>query len=1024
MKPSPVSKPALLLLAVSAFPAAAVPLPADHAERMTKGLAMFKEVSVLLNDHCVKCHGGEKTKGDFDLATREGLLVGGAEGPAVVLFNSKESPMMHMIRHEVEPAMPDKKPKLPEDVISKIAAWIDHGAPYEAPLVAGKAPPRDKSKVTDDDRKWWSFLPLNPPAVPAGAAHPVDAFLKAKAASKNLDLNPAADPLTLVRRAHLITTGLPPSPEEVDAFLKDCAADMTGALGRLTERLLASPHFGERWARHWLDNARFAESSGFEHDYDRPHAWHYRDFVIRALNSDMPWDQFVNWQIAGDEFAPDNAEAMMATGFLGAGVFPTQITANEVERVRYDALDDMLATTGSAMLGLSIGCARCHDHKFDPIPANDYYRLLSTFTTTVRSNVELETNPERNAEQKAKHKAEQDRLTAELAAYEKTALRPQFDDWISSGSADISGTAWQLLKGTLTSSGGATFRELPDGSYLAEGANAASDTYTFTASNIDWLGALKIEALADPSMKHNGPGRAANGNFALSRITVTAGPPGSDRAQPLSLKPGEFTHQQNAGSLSVAASLDTDAKSGWAVDGQIGKDHTAVFVNTGTPVQWGRVEMKVKLEFDVNTSHNIGRIRFSLAGKDVPPLSATAIPPDIQNLAPKLKNPASLSAAERETLWKWWRARQAGVIQREKDIASHAAKAPKATEPVMICAEGHTPIVMHSQGAPFFNETHILKRGDTNQKAGVATQSYLQVLMRGADESRWAWAPPAGSKSSGRRRSLAHWMTDVEHGAGALLARVAVNRIWQQHFGRGIVSTPNDFGRTGTLPSHPELLEWLAAEFIRNGWKQKPIHRLIMTSAAWRQSAATDPAKTAADPDNALFLRATPRRLEAEAARDSILAVSGALDATLYGKGTLDENSRRRSIYFTVKRSQLVNSMVVFDAPEPLVSQGNRPTTTVAPQALFLMNSPQSRAWAAGMAGKVWAAGSTEARLQQASRLALGRGATPEELAVVQPFLERQAAIHAAAGQKEPEKLAFTDYCQTLFGLNEFLYIP
>jgi hypothetical protein len=331
---------------------------------------------------------------------------------------------------------------------------------------------------------------------------------------------------------------------------------------------------------------------------------------------------------------------------------------------------------------------------------------------------------------------------------------------------------------------------------------------------------------------------------------------------------------------------------------------------------------------------------------------------------------------------------------------------------------------MHSQGPPFLKETHILKRGDTNQKTATATQSFLQVLMRDAEEKRWAWKPSEGSKSSGRRRSLANWMTDVEHGGGALLARVAVNRLWQHHFGRGIVSTPNDFGKQGTLPSHPELLDWLAGELIRNGWKLKPIHRLIMTSAAYRQSSAASPEKLAADPDNSLFLRAMPRRLEAEAARDAILSVSGQLDLTPFGRGTLDENSRRRSIYFTVKRSQLVNSMVVFDAPEPLSSQGQRPTTTVAPQALFLMNSPQARNWAGTFATKLMEEKTPEARVHAACLRALGRRATPDELAAVLPFLEKQSALHRASGQSDPDRESLTDYCQALFGLNEFLYIP
>jgi mono/diheme cytochrome c family protein len=1003
----------------------AAELPADHAEKMTRGLEMYrKEVAPLLKEHCVKCHGGEKTKADFDLTTREGLLIGGAEGPAVKPFDSSASWLMKLIRHEDEPEMPEKKPKLPDDAIAKLAAWIDHGAPYDAPLIAGKAPPRDKSRVTDEDRKWWSFQPLANVIPPGGASNPIDGFLSKAGEAKQLALNPPADARTLIRRASLDLTGIPPTPEDVEAFARDSIRNPQSAIRQLTDRLLDSPAYGERWARHWLDVARFAESSGFEHDYDRPHAFHYRDFVIKALNADMPFDQFARWQLAGDEFAPGDPLALMATGFLGAGVFPTQITANEVERTRYDALDDMLSTTSSAFLGLTVGCARCHDHKFDPIPTNDYYRLLSTFTTTVRSNIDLEIDPEKTKTLREAWKKESDALAAEVAKIEHS-LRPVFDQWLAGGMRDVDASTWTLLEPSELKSGAkATFKPLGDGSYLVEGTNGAHDTYTITApAGGSPITALRLEALAHPSMKNKGPGRAGNGNFGLAKIKVTIAPKGGTPAD-VKIDRAFADHEQNSGNLSIAASLDDDVGSGWAVDGQIGKNHAAVFVFEQPLTPPPDATLTIKLSFSVNTQHNIGRPRFALTSAPDPKLDGGALSASIVAAIHRARDGERLADAERTLLFDWWKTRDKTWQAAHARWTDHNAKEPSGQATVLVCAEGYPPLVMHSQGAPFFKETHLLKRGDTNQKQSVATQGFLQVLMHDSDEKRWQWTAPQGAHYSGRRRALANWLTDADHGAGALVARVIVNRLWQHHFGRGLVATTNDFGKTGALSSNPELLDWLAGELIRNGWRLKPLHRLIMTSAAYQQSAKADAARIAADPDNALFLRRVPQRLEAEAVRDSALAVSGLLDPTMFGAGTLDENSKRRSIYFTVKRSRLVNSMLVFDAPEPLASQGSRPTTTVAPQALLLMNSPQARQWALAFARRVEAECKSAEPAQLVARayaLALGRAPRDSETQDAATFIA--SGLAAYEGKPDARTLALADFCQTVLALNEFIYV-
>lgn len=998
-------------------------VPEDHAGRMEMGLALFRsEIGALLRDHCLECHGGGRVRGDFDLTTRDGLVRGGASGPAVVPFSASESRLLRLVDHEEEPHMPERKARLPDLQREALARWVDFGAPYDAPLKEGTPPPRDRSRVTESDRQWWAFQPLAAIEPPSSSEHPIDAFLRAAARTTGLDLNPPADPVTLVRRATLDLTGLPPGPGDVDAF----RARSGDGFERLIDRLLASTAYGERWARHWLDVGRFGESSGFEHDYDRPHAYHYRDFVIRALNQDMPFDQFARWQLAGDEFAPEDVQAMAATGFLGAGVFPTQITANEVERTRYDAMDDMLSTVGSAFLGLTVGCARCHDHKFDPIPESDYYRMLSTFTSTARSLVDLELDPVGAAKERAAHDRRHAELVQRLDDLEKGPLVERFQRWLQDRPA-LPESDWTLLEvSDANSKAGAAFRRLEDASWLVGGTNGERETYTFSArTSLRGITGIRLEALTHPSAPKNGPGRADNGNFALSRIRVRAAPATGGPATEIRLVRGRATHQQNEGSLSVASSLDDDPRSGWAVDaGGIGKDQAAAFAFEQPIGFEDGTELVILLEFAVNTRHNLVRPRLSVSTRMNPDLGGDPLPPELLGLAQRLPN---LGVDEHRRVFDWWKVRQPEWREANAQIVEHEGKRPTGKVPVMVCAEGFTPIVMHSQGPPFLEQTHRLKRGDPNQKIEVAEPGFLQALSRVQDPERWKWTPPAGAKTSGRRRTLANWLTDVESGAGSLMARVTVNRLWQHHFGRGLVATPNDFGRTGVPPSNPALLEWLAGELVRQQWKLKPLHRLIMTSAAYRQSSDADPARLAADPDNQWFLRFTPRRLESEALRDSMLAVAGQLDRTMFGPGTLEESSRRRSIYFTIKRSRLMTSMVVFDAPEPLTSQASRPVTTVAPQALWLMNNPQVRAWAEAFARRLIKDApdsEPEVWVRRAYLEALARSPSPAETAEAAAFIRSGLSEHAAVRPEEARTLVLGDFCQTLFALNEFAYLP
>ena len=1037
-------------LATSLFaeepPSAQKPLDPKHAKKYAAGLKLFKgKVRPLLMDRCGSCHGVDVIEGELDLTDRAGLLKGGATGPGIDLKKPAESYLMKLVTHKEQPYMPYEEDKMPQAEIDLLQKWIELGAPYDKPLTEEKIAviPWQEREVADDADQFWSFQKLNvtkPPQIgdDKWSRNEIDHFVLAKLKDKEVTPNNRADRRTLIRRAYYDLIGMPPTPAEVTSFLNN---DDPNAYAKLIDKLLASQHYGERWARHWLDVARFAESHGFEQDYDRPYAYHFRDFVIQALNQDMPYDQFVRWQLAGDEIAPENPQALMATGFLGAGVFPTQITANEVERTRYDALDDMAATTGNAMLGLSVGCARCHDHKFDPIPQADYYRFVSTFTTAVRSNVDVDMTPEETATKLAAWEKTHAPKESALVAFEKNVLPGRFQKWLASedltNQSMLAETDWILFDQIAAKSkNGATLTRQSDGSLLASGKNPNDDVYTFTSQPLipgQLISAIKLEALVDPSMKKKGPGRADNGNFALSKIRVFLETlEGKDRRELKLIEP-KTDFEQNTASLSIASSLDDDPKTGWAVDPQFGKSHWATFaVTTETAVKPSTAErLVVELNFQVNTKHAIGRPRLSYAVKPARPsadgkMADLSILRAVSELAEK-GEVSKLNEKTRTALLDHYRRQDSEwVVLNDAVQKSLATKPQPNLTKMMIVSEGVKPIRHHTQGADFFEETFFLRRGDNEQKAGVAEQGFLQVLMRGdTTTDQWKVEPPVeDSKLSYRRTSLANWMTDTKKGPGHLLARVIVNRVWQHHFGTGIVSTPNDFGVQGQKPTHPELLDWLAQYLIDNDWRLKPLHKLIMTSAAYSQSSQFDKEKAKADLANQYLWRFESHRVEAEIIRDSMLSVSNTLDETMFGPGTLNMGHKRRSIYFMIKRSKLIPFLQVFDSPEPLVSVGGRPATTVAPQALVFMNSPYVREYATNFAKQLLGKNTTtEDIVKNGYWQALSRDPTPQELAATTGFIDAQTNSYTDEMEPNPRELAVTDFCQTLFSLNEFIYI-
>ena len=969
-----------LFTLITALMSYAVGNELDHASKMAASQKIFSnEVRGMLIERCVKCHGGKKTRSGFNLTTRQGLLLGGDQGVAVIAGEPNESPIISYLRHTEEPFMPPKESRLPDPLIEKVEKWIALGAAYDKPLLDNATNQNEgPMEVTDEDRSYWAFAPLKTD-FPSGTK--VDDFLKT---------GELASPRTLTRRLYFDLTGLPPSPEEIDQFENDNSPE---SHSKLVEQLLGSKQFGERWARHWLDIARFAESHGFEQDYNRNFAFHYRDFVIRAFNENMPYDQFVRWQIAGDELAPSNPMAMMATGFLGAGVFPTQITISEAERVRYDAMDDMLATMGSAMLATTIGCARCHDHKYDPIPTKDYYRMLSAFTTTVRSDIDIDMSSlDNKSNDELTHKIKKAKIARNDYANEGliTAFRTWNRERLETKATAIKNPQWDILSPkSLLSQGGATFSPQSDGSHLASGKNAAFDTYTFiTSTPTDNLRAFRLEALAHKSMKKGGPGRASNGNIALSDLKVTCG------GRPLKLANPRATFEQN--NLPVSAIIDDNPKSAWAIDPQFGKDHSAIFEITNPEDCKTGEDLVFVLKFENNTGHNIGRLRLSSSVHEPKTLTFSkenASPEEIATnqidkliKAAKGKFDNKLRARLLEIykpLDKEWRELDSALTNLESEQKKTITK-------VMVCSDGNKvkPMRHHTSSGSipnFYKQTHFLKRGDTRQKGEVAKLGFLQVLTRG-DVPR-----PEQSRSA-----IADWITDSKNGAGHLLARVIVNRIWQHYLGQGIVATPNDFGFQGQRPSNPELLDWLAHELIDKKWNLKHIHRIILNSDAYRA-------------------KRMPRRLEAEAIRDNALAVSDLMDKKMYGAGTLKEEMLRRSIYFMIKRTKLVPIMQSFDWPDSLTSLGKRAVTTTPSQALIFINDPNMRRMAEGFAKRISAKSDP---IKEAYQIAYGRLPSDGELAAAEKFIGEQQTSHSNDKHK-----ALSDFCGALMSANEFIYI-
>jgi mono/diheme cytochrome c family protein len=806
------------------------------------------DVQPLLKQHCLKCHGADekKIRGGLKMTSRANVLAGGESGPAVDEKTPAKSLMLLAItnkRPDGGEVMPPTG-ALPAKDIETLTKWVTMGLPGPAAWVNAAADGEQAHEpkagvVTPESREYWAYKPVRRPEVPRTKTqvptNPIDAFLLAKLEAKGLTPTPRADAVALVRRAYYDLTGLPPTPAQVDQFVADPSP---AAFAKLVDELLASPHYGEKWGRHWLDVVRYAETNGYERDGPKPNAWRFRDYVIRSFNSDKPYDRFVKEQIAGDELPGDDADRIIATGFYRLGLWDDEPA--DPKQALFDGYDDLVTVVGQGFLAMTVNCARCHDHKKDPIPQADYYRLLAFFR-----DVRPYSN-DRNV-----------RSTANMTDISSLDKKKLYADELASRMARI-----DELKAKMVVIEDATIKTMP-----AEDQRASE---------------------------------------------------GPDRPQVV-------------------------AKAAKLMEGETKAEYT-----------------KLKRERD--------RL-------EKQPLPSMELALSVNNCDPR----------------------------------------PPAT--------------------------HVLARGNphalTSDKTKV-TPGFPQVLGFPDPEIK---EPAKGAKSSGRRIKLAEWLTDPKN---PLTARVMVNRVWHYHFGRGLVPSPSDFGKLGDPVTHPELLDYLASDFVANGWTLKRLHRQIMLSAAYQRSSTATSASLTADPANNLYWRYPMRRLTAEEVRDSILAVTGRLDKTLFGesvypkipKAVLAGQSRpgegwnydpskptagdRRSVYVHVKRSLQVPILATHDQADTDSACPVRYTTTVPTQALGMLNgeflTEQSEALAKRLTKEY--AGDVPAQVRAAVRLTTGRVPTADEVAKDAAFVGELKAKFGLT-----EVAALTRYALLALNANEFVYL-
>lgn len=914
---------------------------------------------------------------------------------------------------------------LPIWVGAVVSAWAASGAGLES---AADHSPASGSGATTNNTRSWALLSLTRPAVPRGPSHPIDAFVRAKLDQRGIRGSSEADRRTLARRLHFDLTGLPPTAEAVEAFVADRDPR---AYDAMVDRLLASPQYGEQWGRHWLDVASYADTHGNDHDYARTNAWPYRDYVIRSFNSDKPYARFVMEQVAGDALFPEDPEATLGLGFLAAGPWDETLMVG----VREDTVDHrmaqnldrdaMVSAVMNTFQSLTVHCARCHQHKFDPISQREYYALQAVFAGVDRTDRPVDVD---------QHTAIRRReLTRRLEAITKATPEILVEADGTDTAAKLAQAAeleserrqrWTTLDvatvASATAGDSIRFARLADGSWRVSGARPDKDTFIVSAA-VDGptLHALRLEVLPDESLPHGGPGRYDNGNLHLSEFRANVQPRRGETHGASPLVFAGVTADHADGGDVVANAIDGRDDTYWSVHPRYGEAHEAVFELKGAVRTEGGVALAIRLEFNGKSGHQAGRFRLSYCDESLPPERRAPLPAALTAL---LRVPvAQRTAAQRREL-------ALGLFAEE--ARRELAALPPAS---WVYAVGNEfPAKGSFKPATEPRPIHLLNRGDINKPGEAVGPGTLACLPGLGPELAIA----SLRDESQRRAALARWLTDTRN---VLTWRSIVNRVWQHHFGRGLCDTPNDFGRMGGEPSHPELLDWLAVWFRDEAQGSlKALHRLIVTSDTYRQSSVAgerDP-RAEIDADNRLLWRMNRRRLTAEEVRDAALQLSGRLDLTQGGPAVVQfrhrdkatfmpdggappfvdyesfdadaPENRRRAVYRFIFRTVPDPFMEALDCPDGSALTPVRSVSATALQALAMLNDAflirQSEHLAAGLG----TGGGTPAVLAgSVYRSVLQRAPTEAERARLAEYITQHGLANA---------------CHALLNSNEFLH--